>query len=54
MQPHRVHAQAQKLGPTLPCRAGSTWPDSPPFERDTFGLVEPIGEGKHESELLQF
>ena len=26
----------------------------PLFERDTFGLVEPIGEGEDESELLQF
>jgi hypothetical protein len=26
----------------------------PLFERDTFGLVEPIGEGENESELLQF
>jgi hypothetical protein len=26
----------------------------PLFEKDTFGLVEPIGEGENESELLQF
>jgi len=26
----------------------------PLLERDTFGLVEPIGEGGNESELLQF
>jgi hypothetical protein len=54
-EPDSLGAAKSQASPGYrPDEAGQYSARLPLFERDTFGLVEPIGEGENERELLQF